>query len=85
MDSPRRGGTSGADATGRDAPEDGPAETPVEATRPTPPAPGRESLREAVHRRMRELDEHGAEKPAPDAPDDPDAPDAPDGAPRPTS
>lgn len=60
------GDTSGQDATGREGREDGPAETPVEATRSTPPAPGKESLREAVHRRMRQLDDRSAEESAPD-------------------
>ncbi|WP_406340844.1 hypothetical protein [Streptomyces sp. NBC_00648] len=63
---PNEGDTSGQDATGREAPEDGPAGTPVEATRSTPPAPGQESLREALHRRMRELDDRSAEESAPD-------------------
>ncbi|PKV89435.1 hypothetical protein [Streptomyces sp. TLI_146] len=70
MDSTPGTGPSDEDATGRQPPEDGPAETPAdssaEATGSKPPAPGKESLREAVHRRMRELDDRGAEEPAPD-------------------
>lgn len=66
MASTPRTGPSDEDATGREPPEGGPAESPAEANGPKPSAPGKESLREAVHRRMRELDGHSAEEPAPD-------------------
>ncbi|GGP32840.1 hypothetical protein [Streptomyces melanogenes] len=63
MASTPRTGPSDEDATGKEPPEDGPAGTLAESPAE---APGKESLREAVHRRMRELDGRGAEEPAPD-------------------
>ncbi|MFF1476834.1 hypothetical protein ACFVYD_04500 [Streptomyces sp. NPDC058301] len=68
MDStPRTGPADNPDDDGRDGDQrEGPPETPVEATGSTPSQPGRESLREAVHRRMRELDDRRAEEPTSD-------------------
>ncbi|MEV6550340.1 hypothetical protein AB0M57_16745 [Streptomyces sp. NPDC051597] len=40
-------------------------ETREPGTGPTPSTPGEESLREALHRRMREVDDRRAGKPAP--------------------
>ncbi|WP_329403438.1 hypothetical protein [Streptomyces melanogenes] len=70
MSSTRRTGPSDEDAPRREPPEHGPAATPAEIpaeeTGSKPSAPGKESPREAVHRRMRELDDRGAEEPASD-------------------
>ncbi|MEU1075867.1 MULTISPECIES: hypothetical protein [unclassified Streptomyces] len=46
-------------------PETSEPKTREPETGPTPSTPGEESLREAVHRRMREVDDRRAGKPAP--------------------
>ncbi|MFK8907127.1 hypothetical protein [Streptomyces sp. YS-3] len=58
----------GSPRTGAPGPQEEPeddAVTPEPETGAEPSASGEESLREALHRRMRELDDRRAEEPAP--------------------